>query len=154
MPALDLDARPARPGDLPVLESITEAAVAPYAGPGGALPEPAGVDLAAEVAADRIWVAARSEQVVGYLRMTPTSSHLLVDSLALAPADTGTDAEAGPLLLAVAEQLAWELGVGQLRMTTDAAMQQNLALCQRLGWVEMRREHQGGRDRVVLAKDV
>ena len=152
MAALDLDARPARPDDLPVLEAITDAAVAPYAEPGGGLPEPAGVDLAAEVAADRIWVAARSDEVVGYLRMTPTSGHLLVDSLAVAPADT--DAEAGPLLLAVAEQLAWELGVGQLRMTTDAAMQQNLALCQRLGWVEMHREHQGGRDRVVLAKEV
>ena len=129
--------RPAREGEGEVLRAIARAAYEPYVERIGTEPWPMLEDYGALVAAGEVWVA-ENEGVVGYVVLKEQPDHLLLDNVAVSPERQGTGV--GRRLMAYAEEHARENGFEEIRLYTNEAMTENLALYPRLGYVETGRE--------------
>ena len=152
MPVHAHDVRPAESADLPAVREVAQQAFAPYVQRIGRRPAPMDADHAAAAGAGRLWVTTLDGVVVGYLRVRVAPTHLQVEDVAVAPAAQG--AGAGRRLLALADTLAREAGVPELRLSTNVQMTENLALYPRLGWTRTHRTHEDGYDRVFFRKGV
>lgn len=142
--------RAATAADVPAIEGIVQDAYAPYVERIGRRPAPMDADYADAVAHSRVLVD--GDRIIGVLAAVVESDHVFVDSVAVAPAETGRGY--GRMLLADAESRARELGLTQTRLYTNAAMTENLAMYPRLGYVEVDRRTDEGFDRVFFVKDV
>src|SRR5690242_10098817 len=139
--------RAAQPADVPAIERIVAAAYTPYIDRIGRAPAPMTADHHDLVGTtDHVYVTVDEDdgQIVGVV--------VLVDSVAVAPGRQGHGH--GRALLAFAEHRARERGCGEVRLYTNAAMTENLALYPRLGYVEVDRRVDDGYDRVYFTKDV
>jgi len=152
VPAPVHEVRPAESADLGAVRVIAEQAFAPYVERIGRRPAPMDADHAAAVAAGQLWVATMHGDVVGYLRVRRWPTHLQIEDVAVAPAAQG--AGAGRRLLALADTLAAQAGMTELRLSTNALMSENLALYPRLGWTRTHRAEEDGYDRVFFRKGV
>ncbi|WP_127091214.1 GNAT family N-acetyltransferase [Aquabacter cavernae] len=145
-PALRL----ATPADLAAVEALVRAAYAPYIPRIGRPPGPMGDDYAALIAAGQVHVAERAGQVDGVLVLLPEADGLLLDNVAVAPRAQGQGL--GRVLLAFAEETARAAGHAAIRLYTNAAMAENIALYARLGYAETHRADEAGFRRVYMSK--
>lgn len=88
--------------------------------------------------------------LVGVIVLIVKDDHLVIEKVAVDPSCQGRGV--GRALLAAAERHAAELGRGELRLYTNAAMTENLRFYPRLGYVEVDRRLDDGFDRVCFAK--
>ena len=107
-------------------------------------------DYAARVRDGRVFVAEAGGGAVGILVLIPHADHLLVENVAVDPAQQGRGI--GRALLAFAEQRADELGLAELRLYTHVKMTENQAFYRRLGYRETERRAQSGFERVFMSK--
>jgi GNAT superfamily N-acetyltransferase len=142
--------RPADAADLPALHRIVAAAYARYTARIGRPPGPLLDDYAARVRRGTVWCGDIDGAVAGLIVLLAEADHLLVDNVAVDPAWQGRGL--GRALLAFAEQEARRTGRAELRLYTNAAMVENIAMYAALGWQETHRGEQDGYQRVFFRK--
>ena len=145
-----MEPRSATARDVPAIEALVTAAFARYLPRMDRKPAPMLEDHAALVAAGLVRVIGRGEAVEGAMVLCDRHDHLLIDMVAVAPAAQG--AGLGRRLIAAAEQEARHRGRPLLRLCTNVAMVENLALYRHLGFVETHRGLENGYHRVYLEK--
>jgi GNAT superfamily N-acetyltransferase len=149
---VEVDVRPARDADEPDLIHLARLAYARYVPRIGQDPAPMSADYAAAIADDAAWVAEIEQHIVGLLVVRPRPDHLLLENVAVTPGMQG--AGIGARLLGVAESLARQHGVLELRLYTNIAMTENLAYYPRHGYRETHRATQDGYERVFFSKTI
>ncbi|MEV6863551.1 GNAT family N-acetyltransferase [Streptosporangium subroseum] len=143
--------RLAVPGDLPAVERIVEAAYRPWAELIGVRPKPMDDDYAARIAAGRVHLLEEPEKgIAGLIVLIPEDGVLLVDNVAVVPDRHGRGL--GRALLTFAEVQARTAGLGALRLYTNALMEPNIALYERLGYRITERRRSGPREVVFMTK--
>jgi ribosomal protein S18 acetylase RimI-like enzyme len=145
--------RPATPEDVPAIAALIEAAYARYVERLGRRPSPMDDDHAAYVARGESYVLVDDDDtVVGAILLMDRDDHLFVDNLAVAPEHHGRGL--GRTLLEFADAEARRRGLRQLRLHTNAAMTENLAIYPRLGYERTGRQMVGVYDRVFFSKRI
>jgi len=109
-------------------------------------------DYRARVRDGQVAVALLEEVPVGVIVTDLAADHLFVENVAVDPAHHGHGV--GGALLRHAEGLAERAGVPEVRLYTNAAMVENLAMYPKLGYQERGRRHEDGFDRVYFAKRI
>jgi GNAT superfamily N-acetyltransferase len=142
--------RAAAAADVPELEAIARAAYLPFVPRIGRAPAPVTADYAGAVARGEVWVATAPARTVGLIVLIARPDHLLLENVAVLPAMQGFGIGTG--LLEFADARARELGLGEIRLYTNAAMSENLALYPRRGYVETHRAVADGFSRVYFSK--
>jgi len=138
--------------DCPAIEAIVRAAYAPYVPRIGREPAPMLDDYAALIQAGHVHVIDDGSAIQGILVLLPEPDAMLLDNVAVLPARHGTGL--GRRLLEFAEQAAWDAGYRAIRLYTNAAMTENIALYTRIGYVETHRGQEKGLHRVYMTKQL
>ncbi|MBU6500050.1 MAG: GNAT family N-acetyltransferase, partial [Rhodospirillales bacterium] len=129
--------RLATENDLERVEAIVRAAYAHYIARIGREPGPMLDDYAALIAAKRVLLAERDGGVEGVLVLLPQDDAMLLDNIAVAPGAQGRGL--GRFMMAFAERRAVEAGYNAIKLYTNEAMTENIALYGRLGYAETHR---------------
>ncbi len=145
-----MDIRHAEAADREAVERLVNEAYAPYVPRMGKPPGPMLDDYAARIAERSVRVLTDGSEIVGLLVLLPSPGYLLLDNIAVAPRRQGGGV--GRRLLAFAETEARQRGYEELRLYTNTAMHENMAMYPRLGWVEYDRAEQAGYSRVFFRK--
>lgn len=144
--------RAAQPTDVAAVTAIVNAAYEPYVARIGRQPAPMTTDYEQAITAGTVWVLALAEHPVGVIVLHQNIDHLLIENVAVAPQHQGTGS--GSQLLLYAEQQAATYGLPQIRLYTNAHMNENLAYYQKRGFVETNRRTDEGYARVFFTKTV
>jgi ribosomal protein S18 acetylase RimI-like enzyme len=144
--------RPARPEDRAAVEDIVRDAYAKWVALIGVQPKPLRADYRALIDAGRVFVLTSEGSVAGLIVLTAEPDALLVENVAVRPADQGRGL--GRRLLAFAEAQARTLGKPAIRLYTHELMTTNLALYEALGYRETGRENVTRGQTVHLRKDL
>jgi len=147
---VDADPVPAAIADVPEIERLIAAAYAKYVARLGKPPSPMLADYRALVSAAAVWVVRGDDGLAGVLVLLPQPDHLLLDNIAVAPAQQGRGL--GRQLMAFAEAEARRRGLPEVRLYTHAKMHENLAIYRKRGYAETGRAEQAGYDRVFMRK--
>jgi ribosomal protein S18 acetylase RimI-like enzyme len=107
-------------------------------------------DYARRIAAQETHVVEADGELVGLIVLENHPDHLLVDNVAVVPEAQGRGI--GRLLLAVAAREARERGLPEVRLYTNAAMTENIAMYPQLGFEETHRVTEKGFQRVYFRK--
>jgi ribosomal protein S18 acetylase RimI-like enzyme len=142
--------RQAVAADQVAIEAIVEAAYGPYVARIGRKPGPMLDDYAAQIASGGTHVLEAQGRVVGFIILLKKPGALLLDNVAVAPASHGRGF--GAALLRFAEATAREAGLPAITLYTHVTMVENIALYQRIGYVETHRAVESGLHRVYLTK--
>ncbi|MBV8577625.1 MAG: GNAT family N-acetyltransferase [Acetobacteraceae bacterium] len=142
--------RLARPEDRLAVESIVQAAYARYVPRIGREPGPMLDDYAARIRARQVHVLEDAGVIRGILVLVPQERAMLLDNVAVSPEAQGQGH--GRTLLAFAERAAIDAGYDSVRLYTNEAMVENIALYSRIGFVETHRGQEQGLRRVYMAK--
>ena len=142
--------RPATAADLPALTAIVDAAYGPYIPRIGRKPGPMTDDYTALVAQGLVQVLEDQGRVCGLLVLIAQPDALLLDNIAIAPEAQGRGF--GRLLLAAAENAARAAGLPVIRLYTNVAMTENIAIYSRHGYAETGRRIENGLHRVYMEK--
>ncbi|MFM9923827.1 GNAT family N-acetyltransferase [Variovorax sp. H27-G14] len=116
----------------------------------GVAPRPMTRDYGQAIAHTQVWVATQQKETVAALLLDVTDEGFLIDVIAVLPQHQGTGV--GRALLELAEREAARQGHASIYLYTNEKMTENLALYQRIGYVEYKRETLEGRTRVYLRK--
>lgn len=125
-------------------------AYTPYIPRIGRPPGPMLDDYAALIADGRVHVIDRGGTVQAILVLVPQDGAMLLDNVAVAPEAQG--AGLGRILLQFAERSAVSAGYRRIKLYTNEAMTENIALYGRLGYAETHRAEERGLRRVYMAK--
>ncbi|MFD9095155.1 GNAT family N-acetyltransferase [Streptomyces collinus] len=136
--------RPAVADDVPAVRDVTDAAYRPYIERIGVVPQPMEADHAADVAAGKVFVT--GEPVVGLVVVEAFPDHLFLDSVAVRPDAHGQGV--GRLLLRFVDAHARALGLGEVRLYTNALMWENQQIYPRYGYEVVERRVEGPYDRI------
>jgi GNAT superfamily N-acetyltransferase len=109
-------------------------------------------DYAAILGQANVWVLSSRTGVQGALVTHAMGDHLFLETVAVAPGAQGRGY--GALLLARADQDAYEAGLDEIRLYTNVAMTENLSFYPRHGYVETGRESRDGFNRVFFARSL
>ena len=142
--------RDAGAADAGRIGEIARAAYLKYVARIGRAPAPMVADFAAEIAAGRVVVAEADGGVVGYMVAWPQADGYFIDNIAVDPTEQGRGL--GRQLMDHAEHAARRHGLAALRLYTNAAMSENLALYRRMGFVETHRAVEHGFCRVFMRR--
>jgi GNAT superfamily N-acetyltransferase len=107
-------------------------------------------DYASVIEMARVFVAEREGQLIGVLVLCETACGLLLDNVAVLPANKGQGV--GKTLLIYAEQIARATGHSSIYLYTNEKMSENIALYARVGYVEYERLQEQGFRRVFMRK--
>lgn len=118
----------------------------------GKPPAPMLADYTSLVGTTRVWVLEDNASLVAMIVVVPRGDHVVVETIAVAPGVQGGGH--GQRLLERAERDAAELGVAEVRLSTNEAMTENLAYYPRRGYVETGRGAEDGYQRVFFSKTV
>ncbi|MQY38805.1 hypothetical protein SRB17_68190 [Streptomyces sp. RB17] len=140
--------RPAVAEDVPAVKAVTDAAYHPYIERIGVVPQPMAADHAANVAAGRVFVT--GEPVDGLVVIEAFADHLFLDSIAVRPGAHGTGV--GRRLLRFVDARARELGLGEIRLYTNALMWENQKIYPKYGYEVVERRVDGPYDRIHYRK--
>lgn len=149
---MDHDIRIAAPEDRAAIEAIVKAAYARYVPRIGREPGPISDDYVALIRAQCVHVIGCEGAVQGLLVLIPENDAMLLDNVAVDPARQGCGI--GRKLLAFAEQAALKAGFRSIRLYTNQAMAENIALYARIGYVETHRGEEKGLHRVYMTKQL
>ena len=142
--------RRATAADAAAVAQLAEAAYGKYVERIGRRPAPMDSDYAALIEDASVWVLTCDDRLLGSLVTIVNDDHLLLDSIAVAPDAQGHGY--GALLLRRAEDDAHGAGLAEMRLYTNAAMTENVAMYPRFGYVETHRGGQDGFRRVFFSK--
>lgn len=142
--------RLAQTADLASIQTITTAAYAKYLSRLGRQPQPMTADYTPMIAAKQVWLAEQDRIAVGLIVLQPAADHLLIYSVAVAPAHQGTGV--GRQLLLWAEQEAARQGYPVVQLYTNEKMTENIALYGRIGYQEIKRVLVNGYQVVYMEK--
>ena len=142
--------RPARPSDQARIEAIVEAAYRPYLQRMDRPPAPMLDDYARRIADGQAHVLEENGEILGLLVLEPGEDFLLLDNVAVDPAQHGRGL--GKRLMIFAEQEARRRGYAVIELYTNELMVENIARYRHLGYVEVKRVQVAGYDRVYLRK--
>jgi GNAT superfamily N-acetyltransferase len=143
--------RAARPEEAEAVRALVEAAFSRHIEAVGRRPAPMDDDHSARIAAGQQYVRdAGDGTLASSIVLVDAGDHLIVNNVAVAPAQQGQGL--GRALLAFAEDEARRRGLPEVRLHTNAAMADNLAMYPRLGFVETERTFGGGFHRVFFVK--
>lgn len=142
--------RRAIPSDAASIAELAERAYEKYVARIGRRPAPMDADYAALIGAANVWVLTDADRLAGSLVTCVLDDHLLLESIAVAPEAQGRGY--GSLLLRRAEDDAHAAGRTEVRLYTNAAMTENIAMYPRFGYVETHRAGQDGFRRVYFSK--
>lgn len=138
--------------DLGAVRLLVQRAYEGYTDRIGRRPAPMDADYEVLLStAERVFVV-DDDAVAGVIVVSTESDHVSIDNVAVSPDAQGRGY--GRLLMSVAERRARELGLPQVRLYTNAAMTENLAMYPRLGYVETDRRCDDGFDRVFFVKEL
>ncbi len=144
--------RAAVSGDLTAVQAIVELAYAGYIPRIGRRPGPMDDDYAARIADGVVHVLEEDGRVLACLVLIAEADAMLLDNIAVHPEAQGRGY--GGVLLRFAEAAARAAGLPAIRLYTNVAMVENIALYQRLGYVETHRAEERGLRRVYFRKDL
>ncbi|MGY6569228.1 MAG: GNAT family N-acetyltransferase [Salinarimonas sp.] len=136
--------------DTPAIEALVQEAYMPYVARIGHKPGPMLDDYHDHVSHGRAHVTEDALGIAGLLVLVPGPDALLLDNIAVAPRAQGRGL--GRALIAYAERTAREQGHNIITLYTNAAMIENIALYQRLGYTETHRATEKGFARVYMRK--
>jgi len=142
--------RAATDADVSVIEQIVEQAYRHYIPRIGKPPGPMSDDYAVRVSEGVVWVIEKGAAVAGVIVLLPRPDCLLLDNIAVAPAQQGTGL--GRQLLAFAEAEAVRLGYREIRLYTHQTMTENQRLYAAIGYEETARGTESGYERVFMRK--
>ena len=97
-----------------------------------------GADYARAVKEHLVDLLIRDDELVALIEMIAASDHLLIENVAVAPALQGQGL--GRRMMAHAEDVAHERGVGELRLYTHHRFAENIRLYEALGYAIESRE--------------
>ncbi|WP_426109452.1 GNAT family N-acetyltransferase [Pseudomonas sp. TWR1-1-4] len=144
--------RPATSHDVAAIEAIVQAAYAPYIERIGRKPGPMLEDYHQQVEAGGVHVLEHAGRVRGFIVLRDTDGALLLDNLAVSPDAQGLGF--GRLLMDFAEQQALGANFAAIRLYTNEAMNENITLYIRRGYVETHRAEEHGLRRVYMTKQL
>ena len=144
--------RPATARDCAWIAAIAHAAYVGYVARIGRPPAPMRADFAGEIAAGRVVVIDVAGGLAGYMIAWPEADAYVVDNIAVDPERHGQGL--GRALIEHAAAEARRLNLQAIRLYTNAAMTENLALYAHLGFVETHRATEDGFRRVYLRRDL
>ena len=144
------DIRSAGPDDLAAVEAIVRSAYARYVPLIGRKPGPMLDDYRASIGKGHVHVLSDEGGICGILVLIPEEHAMLLDNVAIRPDAQGRGH--GRTLIAFAERMARERGLRAIRLYTNEAMTENVALYGRLGFVETHRAEEHGFRRVHMRK--
>ena len=130
--------RRAGPADAEAVRALTRAAYAKWVPVIGREPLPMTADYEHAVRAHRIDLLVAAGELAALIEMVPEQNVLLIENVAVAPAFQGRGL--GRRLMAHAEVVAREFGLGRVRLYTNARFAENVALYRRLGYAIDREE--------------
>ena len=142
--------RAATEADVPRLSELAREAYRVYVPRMGREPRPMGDDYLAAVRDHDVVVAEVDGRVVGLAVLAVTEEGFLLDNVAVDPAWQGRGV--GRALLLEAEAAARRAGFDALHLFTHETMTENLALYERIGYVEYDRRPADVRSVVYLRK--
>jgi GNAT superfamily N-acetyltransferase len=142
--------RQAVPADLASIERIVNDAYARYIPRIGKAPAPMNDNYQGRVAEGVVWVLTVQGEIAGLTVLLPKADHLLLDNVAVTPERQGSGL--GRRLVTFAEAEALRLGYTEIRLYTNIAMQENLAIYTKLGYQESGRADEDGFKRVFMKK--
>lgn len=145
-------ARAATLDDAADVAACVDAAYAHYIARNGLVPGPMREDYAAVVRDAQVTVVEHAGAIVAVLVLAVAAEGFLLDNVAVAPAHQGTGL--GRYLLEYAEAEAVRQGFDSIYLYTQEAMTENLALYERVGYVEYARRAEIGLSRVYLRKQL
>lgn len=144
--------RPAVPGDAARIAEIARAAYAEYLPRIGRAPAPMVANFPSEIAAGRVFVLERGGAIDGYLVAWAEADAYFIDNVAVDPTRQGHGL--GRALLDHAAAEASRRGLAALRLYTNEAMVENIALYARLGFVETHRATEHEFRRVYMRREL
>ncbi|HJS86500.1 MAG TPA: GNAT family N-acetyltransferase [Acetobacteraceae bacterium] len=144
--------RLARPEDRPAIEEIVQGAYATYVPRIGHKPGPMLDDYAARIRAKQVHVLESEGVMLGILVLIPQERSMLLDNIAVRPDAQGLGH--GRRLLEFAERAALDAGYEAIRLYTNEAMVENIALYSRIGFVATHRVEEKGLRRVYMVKSL
>lgn len=130
--------RRATAADAAMVRAVTRAAYAKWLPLLGREPLPMTVDYDVALRDHRVDLLLIDGDVAALIEMAPAPDHLLVVNVAVAPAHQHRGH--GRALLAHAEAVARSLGLGEIRLYTNALFAENLRLYRQLGYRVQREE--------------
>jgi ribosomal protein S18 acetylase RimI-like enzyme len=144
--------RPATLADVPRLTDLVRAAYAHYVERLGGPPRPMTDDYAEVVRTHRVIVAERGGKILGLVVLGVSDEGFFVDNVAVDPSHQGIGV--GKALLGHAESAARDAGFDSIHLYTHERMVENLALYERIGYVEYDRRPLGEARIVYLRKNL
>ena len=136
--------------DLAAVEAIVRSAYARYIPLIGRKPGPMLDDYRALIGRGHVYVLSDEGGISGILVLVPEEHAMLLDNVAIRPDAQGRGH--GRTLIAFAERRAREWGLRAIRLYTNEAMMENVALYGHLGFVETHRAEEHGFRRVYMTK--
>ena len=118
----------------------------------GKLPGPMSDNYDARVAEGAVWVLTISAEIAGIMVLIPKPGYLLLDNVAVSPEHPGRGL--GRRLMDFAEAQAKDHGFTEIRLYTNAAMHENLAMYTNLGYQEFARGFQDDFHRIFMKKQL
>jgi ribosomal protein S18 acetylase RimI-like enzyme len=140
--------RAATAADAPRIGAIARTAYAKYVARIGREPPPMVADFAGFIERGVIVVVEEGGEARGFMIGWGESETYLIDNLAVDPVQQGRGF--GRKLIEHAVSEARRLGLPALRLYTNAAMTENLAMYRRIGFVETHRAVENGLNRVYM----
>jgi ribosomal protein S18 acetylase RimI-like enzyme len=144
--------RAATAADAPRLTELVQAAYGHYVERLGGPPRPMTDDYAGVVRSHDVTVAERGGEIAGLIVLRVGDEGFLVDNVAVDPAHQGSGV--GRALLEHAEAAARRAGFDSIQLYTHEKMTENLALYERIGYVEYDRRLHGDACLVYLRKQL
>ncbi|MFE2888158.1 GNAT family N-acetyltransferase [Streptomyces sp. NPDC059272] len=134
--------------DVAAVKTVTDMAYRHYIPRIGVVPQPMEADHMANVVAGRVFVT--GEPVTGLVVIEERADHLFLDSIAVHPDAHGTGV--GRRLLEFVDARARALGLGEVRLCTNALMWENQEIYPRFGYEVVERRTDGPYDRIHYRK--
>ncbi len=148
----EYSARAATEADAAALAACARSAYAKYVERNGLVPVPMRQDYAEVVRDWQVTVVERCDEVAALIVMGPADEGFLLDNVAVAPEHQGKGL--GRALLAFAEEEALRQGFDSIHLYAQEVMVENIALYERIGYVEYARRVEHGLPRVYLRKQL
>lgn len=147
---LDYHLRPARSADRSYIETLVNAAYAPFIIRLGTPPGPEIDDYVTDIEAGEAQVLESGGSIAGLLVLRPEKDHMLINNIAVDPGFQGRGF--ANVLLNAAEEEARRRGLKELRLYAHSLMAENHGLYLSHGWEEAERRKERGDDRICFRK--